>query len=229
MTPAIDSSPTDSLESGPSEGGGRTPVSTLSERKRQLVRNELSRAALGLLAKQGFEATTIDQIVDLAGVSRRTFLRYFQSKEDVFIEFMGDIGSEFSVALAQRPLDEALSSALRAALPLAAGPFGGGSERALLFAQLTRGTPALHARYLERQIQWRDTLSEILRQRSGGAGDPLAAPLAAAMTLAAFDTALGSWVDSGGSEDFIDLVDRAFALIGPWLDSILESSSVELS
>ncbi len=62
------------------------PRVSLAERKRQLVRDELTEAALKLLAFQGFEATTIDQMAAAAGLSRRTFFRYFQSKEDVIIE-----------------------------------------------------------------------------------------------------------------------------------------------
>jgi len=89
---------------------------TMADRKRQLVRDELSAAALKLLAYQGFEDTTIDQIVAAAGVSRRTFFRYFKSKEDVIIEFLGDLGSWLRQELAARPPDEPAPVALRNAV-----------------------------------------------------------------------------------------------------------------
>ena len=49
---------------------------------RARTRRELSAAALSLFADKGYEATTVDQIAAAAGVSRRTFFRYFPTKED---------------------------------------------------------------------------------------------------------------------------------------------------
>lgn len=53
---------------------------SLAQRKRQSVRKELAGAALKMLAYQWFEGTTIDQMAAAAGVSRRTFFRYFEPK-----------------------------------------------------------------------------------------------------------------------------------------------------
>ena len=47
------------------------------------VRSRLVEAAFARFTADGFEATTVDQIADAAGVSRRTFFRYFDTKEDV--------------------------------------------------------------------------------------------------------------------------------------------------
>ena len=56
-----------------------TPAVNLVERKRQLVRDELADAAVKLLASQGFDETTVDQIAAEVGMSRRTFSRYFET------------------------------------------------------------------------------------------------------------------------------------------------------
>lgn len=53
---------------------GRRPSATCAE---------LSHVALRLFHEHGFEATTIDAIAAAAGISRRTFFRYFESKNDV--------------------------------------------------------------------------------------------------------------------------------------------------
>ena len=54
---------------------------SLRERRRMDTQREIHRAALDLFASQGIQATTIQQIADRAGVSSRTFFRYFTRKE----------------------------------------------------------------------------------------------------------------------------------------------------
>jgi AcrR family transcriptional regulator len=190
---------------------------TMADRKRQLVRDELSAAALRLLAYQGFEETTIDQIVAAAGVSRRTFFRYFKSKEDVIIEFLGDLGSWLRQELAARPPDEPAPVALRNAVRIfvEAHP---DPEKALRLARLIVGSPALRARFLERQVQWRSELAAELAARAGV--DPevdMRPALVAGIALTAFDTALTRWIAASGTEKFSDLVDQAFELVAPAL------------
>ncbi|KND33817.1 TetR family transcriptional regulator, partial [Streptomyces acidiscabies] len=47
------------------------------------MRDALVAAAFRLFLERGYEQTTVDDIVALAGVGRRSFFRYFPSKEDV--------------------------------------------------------------------------------------------------------------------------------------------------
>ncbi len=49
-------------------------MSGLRERKKANLRSTIQREALRLFTEQGFEATTVDQIADVAGVSTATFL-----------------------------------------------------------------------------------------------------------------------------------------------------------
>ncbi|WP_229870426.1 acyl-CoA-like ligand-binding transcription factor [Streptomyces longisporoflavus] len=191
----------------------------MAERKRQLVSSELTEAALQLLARKGFDAVTIDEIVATAGVSRRTFFRYFASKEDVVVQFLADMGDGIRAELAARPDDERPSVALRHAVWVPVAACGDHRERVLPVVRLILRTPALRARFLERQAQWSDDLTgEVARRLGRDAGDDMYPRLAAGMALSAFDAVLRRWSESDGAEDPAQLTDRAFAVIAPALD-----------
>ncbi|MCL2586507.1 MAG: TetR family transcriptional regulator [Streptosporangiales bacterium] len=198
------------------------PTPSLAQRKRQLVADELSEAALQLLALKGFDAVTIDEIAIAAGVSKRTFFRYFASKEDVVVRFLADLGTGISTELAARPEGEQPSAALHHAVGAALESCAGHTDhaaRALRVVQLILRTPALRARFVEHQARWRDDLAAVLARRL--ALDParsLYPALAAGMALAAFDAVLQRWSDSDGAEDPADLASRAFAALAPALD-----------
>lgn len=197
------------------------PEVSLAQRKRQLVANELTEAALQLLALRGFDAVTVDEIVAAAGVSKRTFFRYFASKEDVVVQFLAGMGTGMHAELASRPAGEPPSVALRHAVWAAMSACADHSERALRVVRLILRTPALRARFLEHQARWRDDLAAELARRAGlDAESDLYPRLAAGMALAAFDTVLQRWSGSGGAEDPAALTDRAFTVIAPALDAV---------
>ena len=56
---------------------------TLRLRLKQETRQRIERAALQLLAKQGYAATSVEQIVQLAGTTRTTFYDHFGAKSDL--------------------------------------------------------------------------------------------------------------------------------------------------
>src|SRR5262252_10892938 len=62
---------------------GAAPAAGRAGRRRVTSRAELEHAAFDLFGRQGFERTTVDDIAAAAGIGRRTFFRYFPSKNDV--------------------------------------------------------------------------------------------------------------------------------------------------
>lgn len=209
-----------SIARGYREGVSNRPELTLAQRKRRLVSDELTEAALQLLALKGFDAVTIDEIVTEAGVSKRTFFRYFASKEDVVVQFLADMGTGIRSGLAARPAEEPPSVALLRAVWIPLGECADHGDRALRVVRLILGTPALLARFLERQAQWRDDLAQEVAERQGlDAEDDFYPVMAAGMALNAFDAVLHRWSAGDGAESPAGLLDRAFAVIAPALDA----------
>ncbi len=196
------------------------PAASLAERKRQLMRDELTDAAVKLLATQGFEETTVDQIAAAVGMSRRTFSRYFDSKEDVLVHMLAEAGTALYGELRARPDDEPLPAAMRHALTTLTCLGVENPGKTLLVSRLILNTPALLARYLERQSQWQQDMTAILAERAGlDPATDLRPTLAAGTALTAFNAALRRWVDSEGTLNLDEVVDQAFAIIAPVIAS----------
>lgn len=191
----------------------------LAHRKRQLVRDELAEAALKLLAIRDFEDTTIDQIAAAAGVSRRTFFRYFPSKEDVIVESLAMVGQNLRAAFEARPAGLRPATALRQTFCLFEQACTEHPEKVLRLTRLILHTPALHARYLERQAKWKttlaETLAETLARREKSSRPDMRAVVAVGVAFAALDAALREWVAGDGKRDMAELLDETFALAFP--------------
>ena len=76
---------------------------------------ELELAAMRLFVGQGYEDTTVAQIAAAAGVSGRTFFRYFESKPDVLWGAFDDEVAAIRSALADLPADLPVMTAVRQA------------------------------------------------------------------------------------------------------------------
>src|SRR5688500_15922920 len=111
------------------------PVVPLRERTRRAVRKELQTVAIDLFLQQGFEATTVEQIAEAAGLSRRSFHRYFASKDDVLTAALEDSGATIAAGIAARPKNESPWMVLRRGfdeLVASAGPEAVPMMRAML-------------------------------------------------------------------------------------------------
>src|SRR5207245_9584963 len=97
----------------------------LRERHRKRTAADREEAALSLFNERGFDAVTIDDIASAADVSRRTFFRYFASKEDVILSDHPRRLDELQAALDRRPAEEPALTALRNAVLCLADTYAG--------------------------------------------------------------------------------------------------------
>lgn len=193
------------------------PKVDLRERTRSMVRAQLAEAALQLFIEQGFEETTVEQIASATGLSRRSFHRYFSSKEDVFEQWSVETGEQIASALAARPPEEPPWLALRRAFDdlvqeMSTNPMSLDITRMML------NTPALHATHLHKHAHWRDLLADALQQRladNGRGPAGIAAVALAGAALASLDSAQSQWVAEDNQQPLDELVDQSMNAVAP--------------
>lgn len=144
---------------------GRRPVTS---------RAELEHVAFGLFARQGFEQTTVDDIAAAAGIGRRTFFRYFPSKNDVpWGDFDGELErmrlrlTSFPPAT---PLMDAISEAVVDFNRVPPEHISWHRRR----MELLLRTPALQAHSTLRYAAWRQVIADFVAERTGQAPAALA-------------------------------------------------------
>ncbi|MEV3861207.1 TetR family transcriptional regulator [Streptomyces sp. NPDC050095] len=182
--------------------------------KKAPMREVLAEAAFQLFLERGFERTTVDDIVARAGVGRRSFFRYFPSKDDaVFPDHessLADMTAFLDAASDERDAVDVVCEATMIVLRMyAANP-----EFSVQRYRLTREVPGLRAYELSVVRRYERTLAGYLRRRWEGVADgALRAEVVAASVVAAHNNGLRSWLGSGGEGDAEARVEHAFGLV----------------
>ncbi len=182
---------------------------SLRERKHQLVRREIEDAAWELFLSVGFDKATIEAISRNAGVSRRTFFRYFQSKEELLSASVRDFGDRIAQCFAQKPRTMDAFQALAEAMLAVICEEMKDEHQPREMLGLIFEDPNLRGRFLWAMSQWVPVLSQELARRKVYRGDPARCDLAAALYCTAFDQAHMQWFREPG-RDLETQVKRAF-------------------
>lgn len=164
---------------------------------REETRARIEQAALDLFTAQGFEAVTIDEVADAAGISRRTFFRYFSTKADaVWGQFDGHVvrlEAMLAAAAGDQPVLASICAAYVEVNDYAAADLPTLRQRMRLI--LTE--PALLA---HSQVRYGDVdrvVAAHVARRTGVAPDALVPRLVATSTRAAATTAFELWLADG--------------------------------
>jgi mycofactocin system transcriptional regulator len=188
---------------------GRAPSTTHAE---------LSHTALRLFMERGFDQTTIDDIVRAAGIGRRTFFRYFPSKNDLpWGEFDGLL-DRMRAHLAAMADDIPLMEQLRVAIvefnrvPEAEWPYHRRRMDLLLHV------PSLIAHSTLRYASWRQVVAEHVARRLELPVHDLIPQTMAWTCLGVCLAAYEQWLDEPDSR-LPDLLEEAFRLIDERIDT----------
>jgi AcrR family transcriptional regulator len=136
--------------------------------KGRRVKGQLQETAFTLFLESGFEAVSVDQVALRAGVSGRTFFRYFPNKEEVLLEWLDHYEPTIYDAIKSAPSELTPFETVRHALKAAAGLGRSDPEeqrRNSLVATLALTSPRLRAGLTERQRRWERQIARLLAVR----------------------------------------------------------------
>jgi AcrR family transcriptional regulator len=192
--------------------------SALRMRKRRAVQDEVMRVAMRLFSEQGYDATTVEQIATAAGLSVRSFFRYFEGKDAVMTHAFATTGAEITLRLAERPADEGVWTALRRAFDGLVDQLTR-EDNAVRVMRMIYGTPALYASHLHKQAHWSEAIADTLAPRLSGALDDherqLRAGALASAAVSCLEVARAKWVAGEGSRPLGEMIDDAMAAVAP--------------
>jgi len=165
-------------------------------------------AAMELFVERGYEQTTVADIAERAGLTARTFFRYFADKREVLFNGSERLQQIMVDGLKEAPAHATAIEAIAAALDATAGFFGDNREFARQRRAVIAANPELHERELIKFATLSAALAEGLRSR--GIAEPDAS-LAAEAGIAVFRVAFGLWVGESEQRSFGEIVNKSLA------------------
>jgi AcrR family transcriptional regulator len=163
---------------------------TLTERRKAQTRREIAETALALFAREGYDRVSAETIAEEAGVSLRTFYRYFTGKDAVLSPIVTDGLDELTEHVAARPARESLATALRNAYQEINPRQGEAGVRLLI--GLFLDVPALRSQWLEDLRRIEEALIPVVQERAQRPLSDQHAQLSAAAAVTGLRVALES-------------------------------------
>jgi len=181
----------------------------LRERKKAKTRSAIQVHALRLFREHGYDATTVEQIIEAAEVSESTFYRYFPAKADLVLT--DEYDPRLMAALRAQPPEVAVIPAARAAFRavmtgLTAEQAAAEQER----VKLVLSVPELRASMLSQFAEGIMLFAEVVAERTGRRADD---PAVRALSGAVIGAVMAFMFDAAeqGDFDFVAMTDGALA------------------
>lgn len=170
---------------------------------------QLERVALELFAHRGFDETTVDELAAAAGLGRRTFFRYFPTKNDVVLGGLDEQLRRLRSELAALPAGDAPLEGVRAAF-LAVNDYGPGELPVLrIRMELLHTVPELRGHVALRYVEWQAVVAAHVADRTGDHPDALYPRLLGEVSIATMQAAYGVWAKHPGTE-LATLIEQGF-------------------
>src|SRR5262249_38492501 len=153
-------------------------------RKKRETRQALARAGVQLFVERGYDATTLADIAEVAGVSTRTIFAYFPSKEDILFASFETMHEALAQSLAERPAGQDPLAAVSVFILASAHQE---TELDCMLEDVIAGDQMLSRQKRARIAQLQGVLAAAIAEDLGAGPDDLRANVAAASLTAAFE------------------------------------------
>jgi AcrR family transcriptional regulator len=187
-------------------------VRDLKSRKQEFAKDAIYEAALDLFMRQGFEETSVDDVAKAAGISRRSFFRYFTTKDHLLGHNMVRLGDVLVTAVTASPAESSSYQVVRDAV-MGGLSFGTSHPRTRQVIEIT--TRNLSARYAHRsrRVDIEIRLSQAFAARTRmETPDHVRPRMLAILTLDVADLAVFSWF-KGEFDNYSKAVDHVLSLM----------------
>jgi AcrR family transcriptional regulator len=171
------------------------------------ARGRLEQAALDLYSEQGFDQVTVAEIAARAGLTERTFYRYFADKREVLFWGQAALRDIFVSAIAEIADPVALLDTVAAALEAACPILELRREFAQRRHALIEAHPGLQERELMKISALAEAIADALHRKN--IPDP-AAEIAAETGIAIFKIAYKRWIEQGTKSGLQQLLRDSF-------------------
>ncbi len=192
-----------------------TAASQPSRRQAHKTRTQrkLQQAALDLFAKQGYDTTTTEAIAEKAGVSPRTFFRYFPTKESVLFLGEHDWFESFTAEFLEQPSSLSDLDAMCAVLMDFAPDLVPTRRSLVLYERAVASSATLRGGVHDRQQKDIERLADAVARRRGLARPDESCALLGAIGLLTYRRALTEWLSGPADADFPALVADRFEML----------------
>lgn len=172
----------------------------LRSRRRQWMQDDLARIAVRLFLDRGYDSVSVGEIASAAGMSERSFFRYFPSKEAVLRRYRGSLSARLLRSFEARPDDEPPLIALRGAYVESSHVPETERPRVHALERLLATTTDVWAKDLGETVSDTAVVAELARRMGVSVDDLRPAVLAAAVSAAAA-TGWNIWARSASEHD----------------------------
>jgi AcrR family transcriptional regulator len=195
------------------EDGVRPPSEDLRARRRRLVQDDIARIAVRLFLKRGYDNVSVEELATAAGMSERSFFRYFATKDEVLRRYRRGLFGALVQTFEARSAEEPALEALRNAYVQTSHVEVADRPRIHALARLLADAGDVWAKDMGETITDASVVAELSRRMALPPEELRPAVLAAAVS-AAVVTGWNLWVRSSGEEDPGEIVAASIDILG---------------